>query len=189
MNRTFFNFMKTNQSTGMMAISVLLLILLGCTCGRTSERFGTSTDENTETTSESKTQPSTDAPLPSNTEVERLIKATALDFADAIDRSDFSDMYEKASSDFQRSYSEEQMKDAFSGFMNRKRHVVPILNRAANMTPRFDGEPYLRKQPEGTVLVVKSKHATRPAPVEYDLEYVFRENEWKLLKLIVKVGT
>ncbi len=109
------------------------------------------------------------------------------DFTKAIDTNDFSEIYEKASPDFQASYTENEMKDAFKVFTQQRNRVVPILKKTRGMELEMTKAPSVRKEKNLNILVVDGKFSTKPFPVRLENEYVFRNGEWKLLKLIVKI--
>ncbi len=55
------------------------------------------------------------------------------------------------------------------------------------MEPELSPDPYVRTENDLDILVVKGKYATKPVPMTFEYEYVKRNDEWKLLKLIVKL--
>ncbi|HBE83783.1 MAG: hypothetical protein JNK51_13120 [Blastocatellia bacterium] len=181
---------KDSKVSGAIAIGIISLIVLGCTCGKnldlgniSSESNSSRTASNDSTTSDTKA----DGSLPSESVIQALVRETTTDFARAIDTGDFSSIYEKSSSDFQSTYTEDQMKDAFKTFTNQKSRVVPILERASGMTSEFSPAPYVRTEKGLSILVINGKYPTKPIPVRTEYEYVFRGGEWKMLKLIVKI--
>lgn len=109
-----------------------------------------------------------DDSLPSDTVIQALAKETTREFSQAIDSGDFSDIYENSSPDFQTSYTEIQMRDAFRVFTAQKRRVVPILNRAAGMDAEFSPEPYIRTEKGLSIMVVNGKYPTKPLPVNIE---------------------
>lgn len=181
---------RSSTSNGLIALAVISLIALGCACGdmdlgnigKNADSGPADTNANRTTTVET-----SDDSLPSTAVIQALAKETTREFSKAIDSGDFSDIYESSSPDFQTTYTEAQMRDAFKVFTSQKKRVVPILNRAVDMEAQFSPEPYIRTEKGLSILVVNGKYATKPLPVNVEYEYVYRSDKWKMLKLIVKM--
>lgn len=184
---------RNSKFNGMMAVGIISLIVLGCTCNRNFDLGNVGSDNGTDRTASNSTSNSTstgddmDGSLPSDSKIRSLVRETTSDFADAIDTGDFSAIYGKASSDFQSSYTEAQMKNAFDMFIREKRRVVPILEKAMSMQSDLSPDPYIRTEKGHKVLVINGQFPTKPLPVKTEYEYVLREGEWKILKLVVKI--
>ncbi len=189
---------SNGKASGLIALSILLLIVLGCNCknmdfGNSGGNDRDDRPANTTRTSND-TDPDTyrdpdgaDGSLPSAAAIDSLIQDTMEDFTKAIDTGDFSEIYEKASPDFQTSYTEAEMKNAFKVFSDQRGRVVPILKKTRGMKLETTKEPSVRTEKSLSILVVDGKFSTKPLPVRLENEYVFRGGEWKLLKLIVKI--
>jgi hypothetical protein len=184
-------FGKNNFVSGAIAICVVASIVLGCNCGKGLDLGNVSDSSNSGTTSSNTT--SDDSTFSSTGEVPPLSTSEAMvhdltsDFARAIDSNDFSDIYSEASTDFQNTYTEEEMQKVFKAFVDKKRQVVPILNKSGSMTPDFTPAPYIRTEKGLSILVLNGKFATKPVPMNFEYEFVNRGGEWKMLKLIVKL--
>ena len=50
---------------------------------------------------------------------------------------DFSDMYQKASPNFQATYTGTGIQDAFKDFVEKKKMIGPILSKAVSMEPEY----------------------------------------------------
>lgn len=181
-------FGKNPIVSGIAALAVIASIALGCNCGKT---FGdlanessntavtnTDTDTRTETTSED---------VPPESEVESLVKDTTAVFAKAVDSGDFSDLYQGASSDFRSTYTEEEIKNAFKSYTDKKRIVVPVLKKVAATDAEFSQAPAIRTERGLKILMAKGKFPTKPYAVRYDYEYLMRDGDWKLLKLVINI--
>lgn len=186
-------FGKDTRSGGVIAFAIVALIALGCTCnkqfgdlGKTSDNSNTSTTSNSTTTKDTTTDDDADG-IPSDSTLQSMVKETTQDFATAIDSNDFGDLYEKSSTDFQRTYTEEQMKDVFKEFVAKKRLILPSLNKVGDTTAEFSPAPRIRQEQGLDILVLSGKFPTKPNNVKFDYEYVKRGGEWKLLKLIVNM--
>jgi hypothetical protein len=170
--------------SGIIALCLIALIALGCTCGKNLDLSNLGKNANSASTSAS----SDDADgVPSKDYLDSIIAETTADFNYAITLNDFSKMYEKASTDFKHTYTEEQFKNSFKDFVSKKKVIAPILAKAVTLEPELSPEPSIRTEQGLDILVVKGKYATKPVPVTFEYEYVKRNDEWKLLKLIVKL--
>lgn len=184
-------FGKNNLISGIIAIGVVASIALGCNCGKNLDLGSTSSSDNSSTTtSNTSSDDSTfksDGSVPPISSCETMVHDLTSDFADAIRSNDWSDIYSKSSTDFQSSYTEQQMKDAFKVFVNNKGRVTPVLDKSSSMTPDFSPAPYIRTEKGLSILVLNGKFATKPVPMTFEYEFVQRSGEWKMLKLIVKL--
>jgi hypothetical protein len=109
------------------------------------------------------------------------------EFADAVDTGDFNAIYNNASSDFQGTYTVDEMKTAFKSYTDKKKIVVPILNKVEGLDAEFDSLPSIRSEKSLSILVAKGKFNTKPYKTRFDYEYVMRGGEWKLLKLVINI--
>ena len=188
-------FGKDAKMSGLIAVSIVGLIALGCSCGK-DFNFG-NTAENTSNTnasnSRNKEEASTDdddaaaGEVPSDSVVESLVKETTSEFADAVDSGDFNQIHSNASSDFQNTYTVEEMAAAFKSYTDKKAIVVPILNKVGNSEAEFSKPVSIRTEKGLKILVANGKFPTKPYNVRFDYEYVMRDGEWKLLKLIINI--
>jgi hypothetical protein len=182
-------FGKSNLVSGLVATCVVAAIALGCTCGKGLDLGNVSQSGNSSSSNSTSDDSTTSAngEVPSNSTCEAMVRDLTSDFARAIDSNDFSSIYENASTDFQNTYTEDQMKDVFKTFVNKKRQVVPILEKTDSMTPVFTPSPYIRTEKGLSILVLNGKFTTKPVPMNFEYEFVQRSGEWKMLKLIVKL--
>ena len=180
-------FGKDNRLNGLIAFAVVASIALGSNCKELSE-MGKSNGTNTSSTSNSTNTTTTDAGgIPADSTLQSMVKETTADFAQAIDTNDFSDIYEKSSTDFKNTYTEDQMKNVFKTFVEKKRLILPSLNKVADSTADFSPAPRIRQEQNLDILVLNGKFPTKPLNVKFEYEYVKRNGEWKLLKLIVNM--
>lgn len=184
-------FGKDPRLSGLFALVIVALVALGCTCGKDFD-FGNIGS----TSNSSSSNTSTDSPfgddddsseMPDDRLLKAMVKETTADFALAISTEDFSKIYEKASTDFQRTYTQEQMKEAFKDFINKKRLVLPILAKTVSMDPELTPAPSIRTESGLNILVVNGRYATKPVPVRFEYQYVKRGGTWKLLILKIYV--
>ena len=175
-----------NMLSGLIALGIVATIALGCNCGKGLDLANIANNANSGSANTS-TSDSDDDRMPGKELLDALVAETTADFNYAITVNDFSKMYAKASSDFKNTYTEEEFKNTFKDFVQKKRVISPILAKAVDMEPEFSPEPYIRTEQGLSILVVNGKYATKPVPVTFEYEYVKRNDEWKLLKLIVKL--
>ena len=184
-------FGKNNFVSGAIAMCVVASIVLGCNCGKGLDLGNISESSNSGSTSSNTASndstSSSDGEVPPTSTTEAMVHDLTADFARAIDSNDFSGIYAEASTDFQNTYTEDQMKNVFKTFVDKKRQVVPILNKSSSMTPDFTPAPYIRTEKGLSSLVLNGKFATKPVPMNFEYEFVNRGGEWKMLKLIVKL--
>jgi hypothetical protein len=188
--KTFFAsvfFGRDNRISGAIALFIVALIALGCTCGKGLDLGNLAKNTNSTTTDSSSDDSKDNDAMPSKGLLDAMVAETTADFNYAITADDFSQMYEKASSDFKNTYTEQQFRDSFKEFVDRKRVITPILSKAVSMEPDLSPDPYIRTEQGLEILVVKGKYATKPVPMTFEYEYVKRNDEWRLLKLIVRL--
>ena len=183
-------FGRQNLFSGAAALSIIVLMLLGCTCGKNFD-FGNISSGNSNSSSSSNSNSVFGGDEDNNdvddTLAKATVKATTAEFANAINTGDFSSLYNECSTEFRSQYSEEQLKSEFSAFISQKRNVLPILAKAMSMEPEYTEGPSTRSEANQTVLTAAGKYATRPLPVTFHYEYVKREGKWWILRLEVYV--
>lgn len=178
-------FGKNGKISGLIALAVVLSIALGCNCGKDFDLANLGKKDDNSTASNSSR--SSDDSIPSNAVVEGLVKETMEDFADAVETGSFSDIYSKASEDFQGTYTLDEMTTAFKSYTDKKKLVVPILKKIPSTDADFDSPPGIRSEKSLKILMAKGKFKTKPFNVRFDYEYVMRGGEWKLLKLVINI--
>lgn len=125
--------------------------------------------------------------VPPDAELQSLVKETTADFANAIETEDFAKLYAKSSSDFRSTYTVDQAKNAFSTFIDKKDAVLPSLKNASGSSATFSKVPSIRSEKSLNILVVEGQFASKPYPVKFEYEYVWRDGGWKMLKLVVNM--
>ena len=178
-------FARDNRSNGLIAFAIVAFIALGCACPKGENT--TSTGNTTGSDDPFNSSTSSDSEMPDDRLLKALVKETTADFAAAVSTVDFSKLYNKASKDFQATYTLEQTADVFKEFVQRKNVVGPILAKAIAAEPEFSPEPSIRTEKGLSILVTHGKYATKPVPMNFEYEYVKRDGSWKMLKLIVKL--
>lgn len=123
--------------------------------------------------------------MPSDSEIDSLVKQTTADFADAIEAEDFSSFMANTSDAFQSEFSAEQMKKVFATFMDKKEVVVPILRDAGE--PKFSPQPNIQTKQGRKVLVADGTMPSGRYTVNFEYQYAQDGGEWKLQKIQVKM--
>ncbi len=185
-------FGRNAKFSGLIALAIVGLIALGCSCGKDfnlsnlTNSSGGSNAGNTEISTNTPSEKGSDD-APSEANVEALVKDTTARFAEAVDSGDFSDIYDDASSDFQNTYTVDEMTTAFKSYTDKKSVVVPILKKVGPTAAEFTSPPSIRTEKGLNILVAKGKFPTKPYNVRFDYEYVMRSGDWKLLKLVINI--
>jgi hypothetical protein len=186
-------FGKDARISGLIALSIVGLIALGCSCGKDFNFSNTSSNTNTATNSRNTSTVSSDdddassEDVPTDSLVEGLVKETTAEFAEAVDSGDFKQIHSNASSDFQNSYTVEEMAKAFKSYSDKKSVVLPVLAKVGASDAEFTKPPSIRTEKGLKILVANGKFATKPYNVRFDYEYVMRDGDWKLLKLVINI--
>jgi hypothetical protein len=178
-------FGRDARVSGAIALSIVLLIALGCTCGK---NFDFNTSQSNSSKGDSPFPSKSSGDIPSKSEIQSMLKETADDFTSAIETEDFSTFYSKASKDFQGTFTEEQVKDGFKSYMEKKKLLLPSLQKMQTTDATFTTEPYLRSEQGLNILVLDGNFPTKPHNIKFDAEYIFRDGEWKLLVWKLLIG-
>lgn len=181
-------FGKNAVLSGLIALAIVGAIALGCSCNKDFGDIG-KTDNSNSTSSNSASNSSTadTGGIPGDSTLQSMVKETTADFAKAIDANDFSEIYEKSSTDFKNTYTEEQMGEVFKDFVTKKKLILPSLNKVDSSTAEFSPAPRIRTEQGLEILVLNGKFPTKPVNVKFEYEYVKRAGQWKLLKLIINL--
>jgi hypothetical protein len=190
---------KDNRLNGLIALAVVLSIALGCNCGKTfyldnttsssnstsDNPFATNTSSSNTTTTragESKPNASKGA-LPTDGEIQYLVRETMLGFNDALQQEDFTAFYSTISKQWQKQTTAESMKTSFQSFIDGEANFGEIRSMTADVE-----EKKTRKQSGYNVFDVKGKYNTSPIATTFDLSYIAEGSDWKLFKIQVYTG-
>jgi len=182
---------RNNLVNGVIAMLIVASIALGCNCTKGMDFGNTSSSSNSSNSGKNDTPFSSSSDdddadgVPGDDLLNALVAETTADFAYSISEGDFQKMYDKASTDFQSTYTKDQMQDFFKDFIAKKRQILPILNKANDMKPEYSPKASIRTEQGLDILVVNGKYATKPVPVTFNYEYVKRGGSWKMLVLKV----
>lgn len=173
--------------SGMIALAFILLVALGCTCGKNFDLANLAKNANIQPASNVTTtdDDAEETDMPDDRLLKATVKLTTAQFANAISTGDFSKIYADASSDFKATYTEDQMRDVFKDSIANKRRLLPTLAKIVSMDPELSPAPYIRTEQGLSILVVTGKYNVKPVPVNFTYEYVKRGGQFKLLKLLL----
>lgn len=187
---------KSSLSNGFIALVIIGLIALGCTCpkelGLDKKDSNTSTDKKTETgddlfgdkksdEKENVKEEYSEDKVPSDKACQELAKTALLNFNDAVSSGDFSDFHESISKTWKRSSRPATFEKAFKEFIDKKINIGSIRSTDA----RFSPSPEITSEKGVKSLVLIGNYDTSPRPVNFVLNFVFEGNEWKLIGIDV----
>lgn len=182
-------FGRENFLSGIAALSIVLLMVLGCTCGKNLD-FGNSSSSSNSSTSKSNSVFGDDEDKGGDVDdtlAKATVKATTAEFANAVSTEDFSGLYNECATEFRSKYSEDDLKNEFKDFIRQKRNLLPILAKTVSMEPEYTSGPSSESEAGETVLNAEGKYDTKPLPVTFKYKYVKRQGKWWLLQLEVYV--
>ena len=133
-------------------------------------------DSKPDKTSSSKSGDTSDGSLPSDDELQSLVKTTVMNFNDAIQSGDFSDFHSKMSEPFQKQASAEKLKGVFNQFIEAKVNFREVKDMDASFSP----SPAVDKSGSYKVLTAKGQYATTPRKTNFTLKYILEDGSWKL---------
>src|SRR4051812_36388695 len=157
-------FGRNSLVSGAFALTVVMVIALGCGCNKDLNLSNSSTESNSNSSSSDKTtdsKSSSDAVPPKST-VETMVKETTEQFRDGVQNENFSGLYNNASDDFKGTYTLDEVRDAFKSYIDKKKFVVPILDKAQSTSADFSQDPSIRTEKGLNILVTSGKFNTKP---------------------------
>jgi hypothetical protein len=120
--------------------------------------------------------------VPSERALEALVKASLLSFNDANVTGNYTVLHAKLSKPFREQFSPERLAETFKEFSDKHIDIDVI----AAFTPTYQPAPSV--DAEGKLLV-KGFFPTEPVRVNFQLDFIPSDGEWKLIRLNVKLGT
>jgi hypothetical protein len=183
---------------GVMALFMVALIALGCTCGKDfdlsnigkeSDNRTVSNTSNSETKKEdtktkvpTKKADASKGEMPADDELQYLAKTSLLDFNDAIQKADFSSFHSNLSKTWQKQITAEKFKQEFQAFIDKGVDISAISSEEASFSPA----PSIDKAGGVKMLVMKGSYDISPSPTTFELKYVPEGKEWKLFGIDVR---
>ena len=117
--------------------------------------------------------------VPPDRPLEALVKATLLTFNDANVTGNYDVFHAKAARPFRDQFTPEKLKTTFGEF-SKNRIDFDIV---AAMTPVYVPKPVVDSDGK---LVVKGYFPTEPSRVNFELEFIPSDGEWKMIRIYVK---
>lgn len=181
---------KGNFSNGLIALMIIGLIVLGCTCNDGKIDFGKKKDTNSsqekdEPVKKEKDYEKADASkgeIPSEEELQDMVKADLLIFDKALKRRNFIDFYKNTSKLWQEQTTPGKLKILFKNFIEGKADVSEVENLEAEFSP----DPFIDDSLKVKVMEVNGSFPTRKNPTIFELKYIAEGKEWKLSGFFVK---
>ncbi|NNE67403.1 MAG: hypothetical protein HKN33_12620 [Pyrinomonadaceae bacterium] len=179
---------KSNLINGLLALFVISMIVLGCTCNE-KDGFNWKGDDDTTTSSNSSEKDEKDGDeddgpvkadedeVPSTSQARKIVKKTLMDFNEAVQDKDFSDFHKKIADTWRNSSKPADFEKGFKKFIDRGVDI----SRIEDEDPDFSPKPYIDKKYGKKVLFLKGEYDTKPLPVNFNLEYIVDDDEWKLV--------
>lgn len=188
-------FGKNTKLNGLLALSVVSLIALGCTCGKNFDLSNIGKEDNTTRTSSNTADNSTStttkptytksdaskAEMPSDAELQDMVKGTLMDFNDAVQKADFSDFHSKICKPWQKQTTPESLKTTFQGFIDKSISIASIRSLDADFSP----SPEIGREVGYKTLKLEGKYSTSPNVTKFELNYIPEGKDWKLSKIVV----
>jgi hypothetical protein len=119
--------------------------------------------------------------MPSDEELQDIVKTTLMDFAEAVKDEDFSDFYDNISKPWKKETSAEALKTTFQGFIDRKIDISDIDPLEAT----FSTDPVIEKDLGYKTLKLDGKYPTTPNSTKFNLHYIPEGKVWKLSSIRV----
>lgn len=119
--------------------------------------------------------------VPSDTEMQDIVKTTLLDFNDALQDEDFTEFYRTISKAWQKQTNPEKLKQGFQAFITGETDISNI----SSMKATFTTPPSVIKNMGYDMLDVKGEYPTSGIKTTFDLQYVPEGKDWKLAAIRV----
>lgn len=120
--------------------------------------------------------------VPTERALEALVKASLLSFNDANVTGNYSVFHAKLSKPFRDQFPPERLKETFREFREKKIDfdIIAAFRPDYSPPPAVDGDGRL---------IVKGHFPTEPTQVNFELEFIPSDAEWKLISIHVKLGS
>ncbi len=185
----------SSLQNGFLALTFILLVALGCTCtGKDGFQFGKDSnssekpskdlDSDSPADDNEKVEKLSADEIPSEKKLQDLAKTTLLKFNDAVQDGDFSDFHKTISKRWRSSSRPKQFEDGFRQFIDKKVNIDVIRSKEAIFSPKPKIDDSANNRP---TLLLKGRYDTSPRNVNFELDYIFEDDDWRLSQ--IKVDT
>ena len=120
--------------------------------------------------------------VPSDRALETLVKTSLLSFNDANMAGNYTVFHAKLSKPFREQFPPERLKETFKEFSDKRIDIDVV----ATYSPSYAVPAAI--DAEGK-LVVKGFFPTEPVRVNFELDFIPSDGEWKLIRIHVKVNS
>lgn len=181
-------FGKSSMFNGLIALAVIGFIGFGCFCNKDKMGLGKNDSSSPSPTSSSSPSPSatkeknykkadaSKSEIPSDDELQDMVKKTLLDFNQALQDEDFTDFHKTIAKKWQDQISAAKFKESFQGFIDKDVDIGNIKNETAS----FDKDAFIDRSRGMKELTAEGKYNTSPLPCKFKLKYIPEGKEWKL---------
>ncbi|HEY8560850.1 MAG TPA: hypothetical protein VIL74_10785 [Pyrinomonadaceae bacterium] len=177
--------------SGLIAIAVVSAIGLGCFCNKDKFEGLSNTGPATSPSTAASPSPAatksytkadaSKAEVPSDDEMQDMVKRTMLDFNAALQKEDFNDFHKSVSKVWQKQITPEKFKESFQDFINGEADFGEI----SSMQAKFTSPASITKSTGVKTLESRGEYATSPNATEFELKYIAEGKDWKLIGLKV----
>jgi hypothetical protein len=122
--------------------------------------------------------------MPTEPELQELVKATIMDFNDAVQSGDFSNFYKKAAKKWQEQSTAGEMKEAFKVFIDNKESFD--LKSLSRMKATFEPSPTFEPLVDEKALSLTGSYPTTPKKLRFELKYLKDDGFWKVASIRVR---
>jgi hypothetical protein len=119
--------------------------------------------------------------LPAARPLEALVKSSLMSFNDANLTGNYEVFHARLSKPFRQLFSPRDLRKAFKEFADKSID----LDIVAALTPVYAEPPAVDEKGK---LLLKGYFATEPTRVNFDMEFIPSDGEWRLLRIHVHVG-
>ena len=191
-------FGKGTFTSGLIALTILGLIVLGCTCnGKKFGEIDTNSSENKtkdegnpfetpEKTKEVKFEKAdaSKSEVPSDAELNKMVKEDILAFDQALEDKEFSDFYKRISKFWQDQTSPRKLQKGFQSFIDGNADLSAVKDLEAN----FDSRPSVEQKRRGglKIMEVKGTFDTKPNESTFEIKYIPEGKDWKMMGFFVR---
>ncbi len=187
-----------DKYSGLLALAIVSLVALGCTCGDIDLSNVGKEDNSNRTAANSDSGKTSDDPfgktkpaaekadastgeVPSDAALQELVKTTLLDFNSAVQTEDFTEFHSNICKPWQKQTTPESLKSVFQGFIDMNISIGSISDLEADFSP----EPAIGREVGFKTLKLSGKYPTSPNVTKFELNYIPEGKEWKLSKIEV----
>jgi hypothetical protein len=120
--------------------------------------------------------------VPSERAMEALVKTSLLSFNDANVTGNYSVFHAKLSGPFRQQFSTERLKETFKDFSEKHIDfdVIAAYQAVYSPAPSIDSDGKL---------LVKGYFPTEPVRVNFELDFIPSDGDWKLIRIHVKLDS